>query len=669
MKYILVTGGVISGIGKGVTAASLGVILKHAGLAVTSIKIDPYINIDAGCFSPYEHGEVYVLDDGGEVDLDLGNYERFLNVSLSRDNNITTGKIYQHVINKERRGDFLGVTVQVVPHITDAIQQWVERVASVPVSEDQRTPEVCIIELGGTIGDIEGMPFIEAFRQFQFKAGKENFCNVHVSLVPRPSSTGEHKTKPTQASVRELRGLGLTPDLIFCRSEQSIDESVRKKISNFCHVEPHQVINIKDQVSIYHVPIEMIQQDVHGILKERLKLDFEIPKPKKFMIRWRQLSDRAENLRKFVKISLVGKYTQLEDAYASVIKALQHAALASNHKLKLTYINSADLEEDTKETDPVKYHDAWKALCQSDGVLVPGGFGLRGVEGKIQAAKWCRVNNKPFLGVCLGLQCAVIEYARNVCGLEGANSSEMDPDTKHPVVIDMPEHNQGQLGGTMRLGKRQTMFNTQNSILRQLYGNVDFIEERHRHRYEVNPEYVGQLEAHGMKFVGRDTENVRMEIMELNGPGGVHPYYAAVQYHPEYISRPLSPSPPYLGLILASVGKLQQVLSSTGASTQINEEDDGEISDEEISNLVKTISYPDKLRGAALESGFKSPSRPGSEDNDRPDSSRHGSGSDSPARTVWSGTVRQSSPLSFAAPDQTTSPRVRIDPKPKIDSD
>jgi len=596
MKYILVTGGVISGIGKGVVASSLGVILKHCGIPVTSIKIDPYINIDAGTFSPYEHGEVYVLDDGGEVDLDLGNYERFLNVSLSRDNNITTGKIYQHVINKERKGDYLGKTVQVVPHITDAIQEWVERVAEVSVDGDMKTPEVCIIELGGTIGDIEGMPFVEAFRQFQFKAKRENFMNVHVSLVPKPTATGEHKTKPTQASVRELRGLGLSPDLIFCRSEESINESVRQKISNFCHVDPQHVINIQDQASIYHVPLEMVAQNVVELIQKRLEIVLTPIRPRKFMSRWRQLANRAENLRKFVKIALVGKYTQLEDAYASVIKSLHHSALAANHKLKLTHVPSSDLEEETKLKDPVKYHEAWKNLCETDGVIVPGGFGLRGVEGKMAAAKWCRTTGKPYLGVCLGLQCAVIEFARNVLNWSDAHSTEMLPDTTHPVVIDMPEHNQGQLGGTMRLGKRKTIFQPEESVLKQLYGNPDSVEERHRHRYEVNPKYVAEFEAAGMRFVGRDTEGQRMEIMELAG----HPYYVAVQYHPEYISRPLSPSPPYLGLILASVGKLSSFLARgfDTSSTPLKGLSEDESSDEELSNLVRNLSYPDKLRSA-----------------------------------------------------------------------
>jgi CTP synthase len=352
-----------------------------------------------------------VLDDGGEVDLDLGNYERFLNLSLARDNNITTGKIYQHVISKERRGDYLGKTVQVVPHITNAIQEWVERVAKLPVSGSEE-PQVCIIELGGTIGDIEGMPFVEAFRQFQFKVKRENFCNVHVSLVPRPKATGEHKTKPTQASVRELRGLGLSPDIIFCRSEMAVDEAVKNKISNFCHVEPGQVINIQDLASIYHVPLEMSRQGVVEILRDRLQLDLPLERPRKFMSKWRQLADRAEHLRKCVRIALVGKYTQLEDAYASVIKALGHAALTANHKLQLTHIAAADLEDEAKTSDPVKYHEAWKALCEVDGVIVPGGFGVRGTVGKMEAARWCRTTGKPYLGVCLGLQCAVIEFAR-----------------------------------------------------------------------------------------------------------------------------------------------------------------------------------------------------------------------------------------------------------------
>ena len=524
-------------------------------------------------------------------------------MSLGRDNNITTGKIYQSVISKERKGEFLGKTVQVVPHITNAIQEWVERVAKLPVGAEGKLPEVCIIELGGTIGDIESMPFVEAFRQFQFKVKRENFCNVHVSLVPRPSATGEHKTKPTQASVRELRGLGLSPDIIFCRSEKPVDQNVKDKISMFCHVEPRQVINIQDLASIYHVPIEMHGQGVTDILRERLQLGFTIEKPRKFMARWRQLADRAEHLRKFVKIALVGKYTQLEDAYASVIKALRHAALTANHKLQLTHIAAADLEEEAKIADPVKYHEAWKALCEVDGVIVPGGFGVRGTPGKMEAARWCRTTGKPYLGVCLGLQCAVIEFARNVLHWADAHSTEMAPDTTHPVVVDMPEHHGGDLGGTMRLGKRKTVFKTADSILRQLYGNADTVDERHRHRYEVNPKYVPEFESAGLKFVGQDVSGERMEMVELAG----HPFYCAVQYHPEYISRPLAPSPPYLGLILASVGKLQSFLAHGGQSntpTRVNSE--AEESDEEISSMVKNLSYNETVKSVnRLTAGSK----------------------------------------------------------------
>jgi len=574
MKYILVSGGVISGIGKGVIASSIGTILKHCGLHVTSIKIDPYINIDAGTFSPFEHGEVFVLDDGGEVDLDLGNYERFLDVTLHRDNNITTGKIYQKVIECERRGDYLGKTVQVVPHITDAIQEWVENVAKIPVTEDGTEPDVCIIELGGTIGDIEGMPFVEAFRQFQFRVSHDSFCCVHVSLVPQPKSTGESKTKPTQASVKELRGSGLSPDLIVCRSEMPIIEEVKNKISNFCHVKPERVICIHDCTSTFRVPLMLEEQGLIQFFSERLNLNIGIPRPKRFMWKWRDLADRHDNVRKTIEIALVGKYTKLQDAYASVTKALHHSALFVNRRLILSYIEAASLEETTKAENPVKYHEAWQTLCRSGGIIVPGGFGKRGMEGKIAAVKWCRTTRKPFLGICLGLQAAVIEYTRNVMDLKDSNSTEIDPETPHPIVIDMPEHNQGQMGGTMRLGKRSTIFNGE-SILKQMYGNVASVDERHRHRYEVNPQYVDKIEAAGLRFVGRDDTGTRMEIMEL--PAAIHPYFVATQYHPEYISRPLKPSPPYLGLVLAASGKLQAYLNNAASSFSSNtNSDEGE---------------------------------------------------------------------------------------------
>lgn len=457
MKYILVTGGVISGVGKGVIASSFGTLLNCVGIPVTSIKIDPYINIDAGTFSPYEHGEVYVLDDGAEVDLDLGNYERFLDVTLHGDNNITTGKIYKMVIEKERVGEYLGKTVQVVPHITDAIQEWVERVAKQPV-KGSTVPQVCIVELGGTIGDIEGMPFVEAFRQFQFRVKRENFCVAHVSLVPSPKATGEPKTKPTQASVRELRGLGLSPDLIVCRSEKVLGHEIKEKLSNFCHVAPEQVICIHDLSSIYHVPLLMEANGVVDFLNERLQLNISLPCPNRGLHKWRRLARRADTLQKELKIALVGKYTKLEDAYASVVKALQHASITAGYRLNLKFIEACHLERTTKTDNPSLYYEAWQLLSASNGVIVPGGFGSRGIEGKIRACQWAREKGKPFLGICLGLQAAVIEFARNVLKHEDAHSTEVNNSTAHPVVIDMPEHHPGQMGGTMRLGARTTIF-------------------------------------------------------------------------------------------------------------------------------------------------------------------------------------------------------------------
>lgn len=551
MKYILVTGGVISGIGKGIIASSIGMILKSCGLRVTAIKIDPYINIDAGTFSPYEHGEVFVLNDGGEVDVDLGNYERFLDVNLCKDNNITAGKIYQHVINKERRGDYVGKTVQVVPHITDAIQEWVMNQAKVSVDDRKEEPQICVIELGGTIGDIEGMPFVEAFRQFQFKAKRENFCTIHVSLVPQPSATGEQKTKPTQISVRALRGLGLSPDLIICRSSTPIEMPVKEKISMFCHVKPEQVICIHDVSSTYRVPMLLEGQGVIKYFKERLSLPIGDSETH-LLFKWRNMADRYDKLQKACTIALVGKYTKLRDCYSSVFKALEHSALAINHKLNLMYIDSLDLEQITKAEDPVKFHEAWKKLCKADGILVPGGFGTRGTLGKLQAISLARAKKIPFLGICLGMQLAVIEFARNCLNLKDADSTEFEPNASVPLVIDMPEHNPGQLEGTMRLGSRRTVFRTEDSILRKLYGNVPFIEERHRHRYEVNPKMISQFEQKGLNFVGQDVDGKRMEIVELAN----HPYFVGVQFHPEFSSRPLKPSPPYLGLLLAATGNL-----------------------------------------------------------------------------------------------------------------
>lgn len=583
MKYILVTGGVISGIGKGIIASSIGTILKSCGLRVTAIKIDPYINIDAGTFSPYEHGEVFVLNDGGEVDLDLGNYERFLDINLFKDNNITTGKIYQHVINKERRGDFLGKTVQVVPHITDAIQEWVMNQSLIPVDGQPEAPQICVIELGGTIGDIEGMPFVEAFRQFQFKAKRENFCSIHVSLVPQLTATGEQKTKPTQNSVRALRGLGLSPDLIVCRSSTPIEMAAKEKISMFCHVDPAQVICIHDLTSTYRVPVLLEEQGLISYLRRRLNLPIG-DSPSNLLFKWRNMADRYEKLQKSCNIALVGKYTKLRDCYTSVFKALEHSALAINHKLNLMYIDSIDLEHSTENQDPVKFHEAWQKLCRADGILVPGGFGIRGTLGKLQAITWARTKKIPFLGVCLGMQLAVIEFARNCLDIKDANSTEFEPDARSPVVIDMPEHNPGIMGGTMRLGIRRTVFQTENSLLRKLYGSVPFVEERHRHRYEVNPNVVSYFEKSDMSFVGQDIQGERMEVIELAN----HPYFVGVQFHPEFSSRPMKPSPPYLGLLLAATGNLTNYLQlgcKLSASDRYSDASDDSFSEPRFSEL------------------------------------------------------------------------------------
>ncbi|CAJ0907334.1 11992_t:CDS:10, partial [Entrophospora sp. SA101] len=486
-RFTKVRRGVISGIGKGIFASSLGFLLKTFGLKVTAIKIDPYMNIDAGTMSPIEHGEVFVLNDGGEVDLDLGNYERFLDVTLTRDNTITAGKVYLRVIEKERKGGYLGKTVQVVPHITDTIQEWIEKVAKVPVDQTNQEPDICIIELGGTVGDIESAPFVEAMRQFQFRVGSENFALGHVSLVPIIGTVGEQKSKPTQTTIRELRALGLSPDLIACRCSIPLKPDVKNKISMFCHVG-------KDQ------PV--------------------------------------------VNIVLVGKYTDLHDSYHSVIKSLEHSVLKCRRKLVLKLIEASHLEDSTNQTVPDKYKESWDTLKSADGILVPGGFGNRGIEGKILAARCARENKIPFLGICLGLQIAVIEFARNVCNLKCANSEEFDPKAKHQVVINMPEISTTEFGGTMRLGLKPTIFQEETkswSKLHKLY-DKQIILERHRHRYEVNPEYVAELESNGLYFVGRDELNRRMEIMELKD----HPYYVGTQFHPEYLSRPLNPSPPFL---------------------------------------------------------------------------------------------------------------------------
>ncbi|KAG8056195.1 hypothetical protein GUJ93_ZPchr0001g32134 [Zizania palustris] len=554
MKYVLVTGGVVSGLGKGVTASSIGVVLKSCGLRITSIKIDPYLNTDAGTMSPFEHGEVFVLDDGGEVDLDLGNYERFLDIKLTRDNNITTGKIYQSVLEKERKGDYLGKTVQVVPHITNAIQEWIERVAMVPVDGKEGPADVCVIELGGTIGDIESMPFIEALGQFSYRVGPGNFCLVHVSLVPVLNVVGEQKTKPTQHSVRGLRGLGLTPNILACRSTKELEENVKEKLSQFCHVPEANIVTLYDVSNIWRIPLLLRDQKAHEAILKVLNLESFAREPK--LDEWVARATIFDALQDTVRIAMVGKYTGLSDSYLSVLKALLHASVDCRRKLVVNWVASADLEDSTAIEAPDSYKAAWNSLKGADGILVPGGFGDRGVQGKILAAKFARENNVPYLGICLGMQLAVVEFARNVMNLPEANSTEFDPNAKTPCVIFMPEGSKTHMGGTMRLGSRRTFFEAVDCKSAKLYGNVSYVDERHRHRYEVNPDMVVEFENAGLQFVGKDETGRRMEIIEIPS----HQYFVGAQFHPEFKSRPSKPSPLFVGLIAASSGQLDRVL-------------------------------------------------------------------------------------------------------------
>jgi CTP synthase len=548
MKYIVVTGGVVSGLGKGITISSVGVIMKRCGFRVTSIKIDPYLNTDAGTMSPFEHGEVYVLKDGGEVDLDLGNYERFLGIELTRDHNITTGKAYHQVIQRERRGDYLGKTVQVVPHVTNAIQDWIERVAYESVDGKVGPADICLIEVGGTVGDIESMIFLEALRQFQFRVGRENCCFLHVSLVPVLGSVGEQKTKPTQHSVRELRSVGLTPDVIVCRSGQKLKRSTQDKISLFCHVPPANVLSVHDVTNIYHVALILCDQGLPNIIANKLQVEPAVMPPD--MASWADMADMVDNLSIEVHVALVGKYTDLQDSYLSVLKALKHGAFACRRKLIIDWVEASDLEMDESSEDFIK---AWELITNADGVLVPGGFGDRGIKGKLKAISYARTSKTPYLGICLGMQLAVVEFAQNVLGIDNATSTEFDEKAENPLIIFMPEINPSHMGGTMRLGSRQTLFHQYNeevSIAETVYGNNIGVFERHRHRYEVNPEYVTQLEDGGLRFTGVDDKGQRMEIIEL--PESVHPFFFATQFHPEFKTRPQSPSPPFAAFIQAA---------------------------------------------------------------------------------------------------------------------
>ena len=561
MKYLAVTGGTVSGLGKGITISSIGVVLKSIGLRVTSIKIDPYLNCDAGTMSPFEHGEVFVLNDGGEGDLDLGNYERFLNIALSRDHNITTGKIYSKVIGKERKGAYLGKTVQVVPHITNEIQDWIEEIAKVSVDGSGNEADICLIEVGGTVGDIESMIFLEALRQFQFRIGQENFCLVHVSLVPVLGSVGEQKTKPTQHAVRELRSAGLTPDLIICRSSNELEAVTKEKIGMFCHLSMNHVMSVHDVSNIYHVPLILARQGIASMLLSRLQMMNSFREPD--LAEWTAMADRVDHFEQEVTIALVGKYTGLQDSYLSVIKALKHASMRCNRKLVIEWIESSDLDVNSSEAEV--YEAAWGKLKSAQGIICPGGFGDRGVDGKVAAANYARTSKTPYLGICLGMQVAVIEYARNVLKWDDANSAEFDENADKKVVIFMPEIDRENMGGTMRLGARDTYFEPSTeetpTLASLLYGKKEKVAERHRHRYEVNPEHVVEIQDAGLLFVGMDETRQRMEIVELSRK--VHPFYFATQYHPEFMTHPNAPSPPFLGLLMAACGQLDEFIANS----------------------------------------------------------------------------------------------------------
>ena len=529
IKYIFFTGGVLSSVGKGVTAASVGRLLKARGFSITVQKLDPYLNVDPGTMSPYQHGEVYVLDDGSETDLDLGHYERFCDLRLKRTSTVTTGQVYEEVIERERRGDYLGGTIQVVPHITNEIKRRINLLGR------SSEAEIALIEVGGTVGDIEGQPFLEAIREMRNELGRENTAFVHITWLPYLKATAETKTKPTQHSVRELRSIGILADMIMARSDYPVEKELTQKIARFCDVKPEAVVPLVTADLLYEIPLSLEESHVADILLEALGLE---AKHEPELDGWRWMVNELKNTKPSVKIGLVGKYVELHDAYLSVREALKHAALYYGVDADIEWISSTDLE--TME-------DADAALKDVDAVIVPGGFGSRGVEGKIRAARFAREHNLPYLGLCLGLQVMVIDYARNVLGLKDANSAEFDKMTEHPV-IDLMTDQKGldRLGGTMRLGLYPCRI-LENTLAGNLY-NQELVDERHRHRYEVNNEYRKILEEHGLVFSGQSPDGMLVEIVENKA----HPYMIACQFHPEFLSRPNRPHPLFLGLIQAA---------------------------------------------------------------------------------------------------------------------
>lgn len=536
-RFIFVTGGVVSSLGKGIAAASLGAILEARGLKITMLKLDPYINVDPGTMSPLQHGEVFVTSDGAETDLDLGHYERFIRTTMTEKNNFTTGQVYADVIARERRGDYLGATIQVIPHITDAIKQR--------IIDGAGDADVAIVEIGGTVGDIESQPFLEAARQLRFEVGSKNAIFIHLTLVPYIATAGETKTKPTQHSVKELRSIGLQPDILLVRSDHEIPKSSRDKIALFTNVEPQAVIPLCDAESIYQIPSLLHDQGLDEIVVDLLRMDC----PTADLSEWERVVEAERNPQNKIKLYMVGKYMDLLDAYKSLNEALIHAGIHTSTEVDVTFLDSTEIEEKGVEI-----------LKDADAILVPGGFGERGFEGKIAAAGYARENKIPYLGICYGLHAAIIEYARNVCGLEGADTTENNPNTPHPIIglitewIDEEGNLEtrdidSDLGGTMRMGEQVCRL-ASDSLTRQIYGD-DVIKERHRHRYEVNNRYVTQLEEAGLKIAGRSGDDTLVEVIEVSD----HPWFVAGQFHPEFTSTPRDGHPLFKSFISAAVAQ------------------------------------------------------------------------------------------------------------------
>ena len=532
-KYIFVTGGVVSSLGKGLAAASIGCLLEARGLRVNLMKFDPYLNVDPGTMSPFQHGEVFVTDDGAETDLDLGHYERFTHAKLTRDNNLTTGRIYEQIITKERRGDYLGKTVQVIPHVTNEIKNAMRKVAA--------DCDVAIVEIGGTVGDIESLPFLEAIRQMRQDLGRDNTCFVHVTLIPWIAAAQELKTKPTQHSVKEMLSIGIQPDILLCRSDRAVPREMRQKIALFCNVEEPAVIAARDVTSIYEVPLTFAAEGVDTLALKSLRIDAPVPD----LARWQDIVHRAYNPKDEVNIAIVGKYVEYEDSYKSLKEALVHGALAHNLKLRVTWLEAEGLE--TRDPDGRPTNEYVAQLEGFDGILVPGGFGKRGIEGMLNAIRYARETLTPYFGICLGMQTACIEYARNVCGLHDANSGEFDPATPYRIIYKLRElTGVEEMGGTMRLGAWDCVLEP-DSLAAHAYGHTE-ISERHRHRYEFNREYEAILTGAGLRITGTTPDSTYVEIVEIP----THPFFLGCQFHPEFKSKPLEPHPIFRDFIAAS---------------------------------------------------------------------------------------------------------------------